>query len=845
MALTQTQVSELYVAIFNRASEGSGNDFWQGQPNTAAAADEMLATSDAQEYFGDSLDSDQLFIEHIYLNTFNKTLADDPEGIAFWVGKLESGESRGTVVAGIVEAASDPVNAGEAQDQFNNRVEVSDYTADTLEDTPDDLGTLRFDDGLTVTDKDSSVDDAKAQVDGLVPEIDGNLILLTADQDNITGSAEADLIKGYVFDNQNTLQSGDMVDGGEGVDTIEAQIGDSQNFAISAVTTNVERIIIEARADGIDSNDNNLQNDFVQIDAADMDGVTEWGTDGSRADVVIEDIRIQDDEVTEDILFSMRDTDPGSNADGVDGFIDNDTQTGASLHAYYDANSLRSDVTNTTTSLTIEILDIENELNSNEPLKDDTNNGFELSVVIDGVLKDFIILNEGNLGGASISDATNYSDLKDAIQLAFDQYPSLGAVVTLSTPFTRAHKVTKEDASGTSIVVEFTGEGVTGEVVPGDWLGAKVDQDTSVNIAADLTAGEPTQTIGLLITSDVVLDNVGRGSEGGDLEIGGMSTRGGVEKFDLIVEDSSWITNARSTNETLEVVTIVNSAESVRDTVNADGVISNGDLYIGSGLNPGNDLVTLRDDELHVDTNGLIDVRLVQASTFASNLKLGLSLTERSVVKYLHPIETETLGSEPLDTIDFSYQLGAGNDFINMDVYSDLAADSDFNLSINTNNGNDNVLLQLVDSNGDALAATWGSSAAYTSHATLNNITIDTGAGDDTVTTLGAGNAIIRTGSGNDTIYADNSGVKTVIVTQAELDANAVAAQATADLTDAVALAVISGADAVTAAASLAATAIADALVVTVTADVATLQGVDAAGLLIDLNTLLIQDTDG
>ena len=55
MALTQKQVSELYVAIFNRASEGEGNKYWQQQSADAkAAANNMLATPDAKAYFGAS-----------------------------------------------------------------------------------------------------------------------------------------------------------------------------------------------------------------------------------------------------------------------------------------------------------------------------------------------------------------------------------------------------------------------------------------------------------------------------------------------------------------------------------------------------------------------------------------------------------------------------------------------------------------------------------------------------------------------------------------------------------------------------------------------------------------------
>ena len=67
MALTQTEVSELYVAIFNRASEGKGNIYWQtNQPDMATTATAMLNTDDAKAYFGSSLDTDQAFIELIY-----------------------------------------------------------------------------------------------------------------------------------------------------------------------------------------------------------------------------------------------------------------------------------------------------------------------------------------------------------------------------------------------------------------------------------------------------------------------------------------------------------------------------------------------------------------------------------------------------------------------------------------------------------------------------------------------------------------------------------------------------------------------------------------------------------
>jgi|GEM_PF-2084071 len=180
MALTQTQVSQLYVAIFNRASEGSGNAFWQAQPDMGAAATAMLDTTDAQTYFGTSLDSNQAFIEHIYLNTLNKTVNVDPEGIAYWVGLLENGVSRGEVVAGLVQAIEsyspngvnyDPEDDDTvaAYNQFANRVAVSNYMADTLVNPPADYAqSTVFDKDLVVTDDPDTLVSAKQAVDILV-----------------------------------------------------------------------------------------------------------------------------------------------------------------------------------------------------------------------------------------------------------------------------------------------------------------------------------------------------------------------------------------------------------------------------------------------------------------------------------------------------------------------------------------------------------------------------------------------------------------------------------------------------------------------------------------------------
>ncbi|PIE74155.1 MAG: hypothetical protein CSA19_01220, partial [Deltaproteobacteria bacterium] len=137
MSLNQTQVSQLYVAIFGRASEKAGNAFWQGEGDTlSVVADKMLASDGGTWYFGDKLNNNQQFIEHIYKNTLGKTADQDPDGIAHWVAKLEGGESKGSVVEAMINALvtgdfTGDTLAIQAQQRFLNRLAVSDATAET------------------------------------------------------------------------------------------------------------------------------------------------------------------------------------------------------------------------------------------------------------------------------------------------------------------------------------------------------------------------------------------------------------------------------------------------------------------------------------------------------------------------------------------------------------------------------------------------------------------------------------------------------------------------------------------------------------------------------------------
>ncbi|MFT5660603.1 MAG: hypothetical protein ACI9TV_001245 [Sulfurimonas sp.] len=213
MALTQTQISELYVAIFNRASEGEGNTYWQNIGMTSElTADAMLATSDAQSYFGSSLDSNQAFIEHIYANTLNKTIEDDAEGIAYWTDLLDNGATRGEVVTGLVEAiysyadSTDPVTEA-AYTQFVNRVAVSDFTADIMQAAPSDYAvSTSFNGDIPVSDDPQTVSDAMISISNINEDILHPINDLFTLKKNITETVSTQVV---VTEGDATMMWGD------------------------------------------------------------------------------------------------------------------------------------------------------------------------------------------------------------------------------------------------------------------------------------------------------------------------------------------------------------------------------------------------------------------------------------------------------------------------------------------------------------------------------------------------------------------------------------------------------------------------------------------------------------
>ena len=164
MSLSRTQVSQLYVTMFGIASDGNGSNYWMSnQSDMTTASNIMLETEAAKDYLGSTLNNNKAFIENIYLNAFCTTYEEDTEGVDYWVDQLSSGKSKGEVVHAIIVAAQNSVNAGAAQDRFNNKVTVSNYVAEKINSCTD-FDTFK-DYIHDVTDDPSSMVIVKADID--------------------------------------------------------------------------------------------------------------------------------------------------------------------------------------------------------------------------------------------------------------------------------------------------------------------------------------------------------------------------------------------------------------------------------------------------------------------------------------------------------------------------------------------------------------------------------------------------------------------------------------------------------------------------------------------------------
>jgi len=617
--------------------------------------------------------------------------------------------------------------------------------------------------------------------------------------DAILGTANADLFQAMVLANTNSLQSGDVIDGGLGVDTLTAYMGNSATFATIATTRNIENIDIQAQATPVDAtNGNNLGNNgtsagtgvatngqnttnlnnSVTIDAQLMSGVSKWASVDSRADVIVEDVRINSNVST----IEFKQSDPGNVDFGV----------------YFNQRNLVN-TTGGSSNLNIFLMDTAAANAAATAATPLLNHNFDsFSFYANGAL--VTLGGAGTAAGAAINAATTYAALLAAFQSALTT-ASVGGVVTnlsgtTTASLSAAQNLTTAAAldpvsapvaasflnlTGQILVLTATGTNtITGTGVGTGWAASGVAPGTGAIVQTYNSGATSTSA---LVNTNIILDDVGMGSTGGDLVVGGMSVGAtsasqGVERFNIEVRDNSKLQTINSTNDTLREVVIVNGATTSTSTAYVTTTANAGSLTVlgnANAINPvsgqttaqaGSDLALAGLDTTHHGAYGFTDVRLIDASAMVGAFTFDAQITTNSINKYVNLVDSTGGALATADVAasnvvgkgaNFLYTGGTNNDSMTVLIDNNVAASttltgqSDFTITLDGGAGNDTITTDI----GGLETGAW-----LVDQKQNANITINGGLGNDTITTTGAGAVIINAGAGDDTVYTDNIGNK-------------------------------------------------------------------------------------
>lgn len=565
---------------------------------------------------------------------------------------------------------------------------------------------------------------------------------LTKGLDTLFGSALADMFTA----DADALQNGDNISGGAGNDTLKALLTNTGN-AVTAITSSVENVVLTSQNSNYNSGDNNISSARGNnVDAARMSGVNNWENSNSRADLIVEDVRIADNQITKDITITMRETDPGH----VD------------FAVYFDQNSLRNSSASTS-QINLQVMDTRAVVDGKAPLLNSPYGGFKFTATdAKGVA------NVVTLQSDAIDAAQTYAELAAAFQAAADKQFGAGVVtVSVGSDFSVTDTTTAKTVTGKEVIIKTSSAFSFTTPTGSGWVAAGVVPANS-GLHTNFSQGSTKNTDP--VTSTIVLDDVGRGSTGGDLVVGGLSvgetsTSKGVQRFNITVEDNSKLETINSTNNTLREVSIVNGTTSRVDNAYNDNVKDAGNLTVtGTVQGPVTDYDNNGQNNLlpglkpveHGDY-GFTDVRLIDASTFKGKLDLNAQLTDRVTTKYM--TLTDAPAAAAADNVSFDYLMGTNNDTFALKIseanlaYAGTTTREDFVLNIAGNAGNDKLTATIAKDNVTGDAAGW-----YANSKLNANLNINGGEGDDTITTKLAGDWKVVGGAGNDVIYDNVDG---------------------------------------------------------------------------------------
>lgn len=294
MALTVAQVQQAYVAFFNRPADLAGLNYWVSSPAASVShlLDAFSKTAEYNQAYGGKNSTE--LVNAVYQNLFGRQV-ESVSALNYWVGLLD----KGTVTLGNIAATvSNLAIANKTTDGtlVNNKVTAATAFTDALSGAANAASASAYasvnSTGMAavkswlsgVTDNAATLTTAVGS--GLTTVLttvqangtsNGSSFTLTTGEDSgtkFTGGAANDTFSAGVAQDgagnlKNTLQNIDSLNGGDGVDTLEATLNDAA--VVAPVLASIENVSVR------------LTNAAAGIDLTNATGVTNLKFNASTA----------------------------------------------------------------------------------------------------------------------------------------------------------------------------------------------------------------------------------------------------------------------------------------------------------------------------------------------------------------------------------------------------------------------------------------------------------------------------------------------------------------------------------------------------------------------------------
>jgi len=614
-------------------------------------------------------------------------------GVNFINQRLDAGIPEGQVLMEIGEKLlqeTPPAGLEDAAAILRNKIDASEaylesgiegYSSETL---PDLLANITADA--------ASVEEAKAAIDEIKPGVPGDNVSLTADVDDLTGTANDDTFTaGLTVAGSETLQDFDSIDGGEGTDSLTATLtGDAgratppATAAVAPTLTSVENIFARS-VTGANT-----------LDLANAEGYEQLWSNGSQQNLTF-------DNVSEQVTVGAR------NIAQTAGIIDVDVN--------YDANTLAADDTQ---AIVLEDANVDVDINQGGAnTATDVRN---ISIASTGSSNTLRFVNTDVVTGAEVQNLTITGEGDLTIAAGGNAFNDITAGTIDASEATGDVSITIADAAATNLAAGVTERTVTmgaGDdtvnAAAADLADSKVDggagRDT---IVVDGTSGSLVNDLVANVSNFEVINLSGLTNAAGDVSYGTMANIGAEA---LVVTDAAAGTaaNAGTVNNL--------TAESDLTLVN-----TNGDA----------DSITL--EVAGADTNDNAELNFATVGADGNNSTFNVTVAD---VENLN-VSTSATDADTFRSTELSVDSTA---LENLTVTGNEAVV----FTQDTTAGTGNIALESVDVSG--VTASNATAGDLTATITVGNgVTVIGSAGDDSITFGESGE--ITGGAGEDVFVA-------------------------------------------------------------------------------------------